>query len=434
MFARFWRGWAAYGVGEFELARELFLENLAIGREFNYPVTVAHTLATLGRIEFARGNIEDACTLVMEGLELEVAINDAWGIALALDVVALTAERRSRLEDSARIIAGTEAYRERVAIALPGPAPLERAELVNRLRAELGDRYEALYAEGRALPTTELVRLALAEAARNTVEHRIGATAEMPVPQAESRPRLRVTALGPLQVFVGDRPVESTAWGSARPRELLVYLLMHPEGRTKEQVGLAFWPEASASQLRNNFHVTLHRLRRALGGTEWILLTNDRYRLDPASIEDFDVSAFERGITDARRSLKRQEDGSTAKLEQVLSLFRGDLLDGEPVNDWHLEHRDRLQRMYVDALMDVGARHLKEERPTKAADAFRRVLARDELHEDAALGLMRCHAAVGERTQALRVYRRVADKLREELDAEPGDELEAFSEQLQQGT
>ena len=62
------------------------------------------------------------------------------------------------------------------------------------------------------------------------------------------------------------------------------------------------------------------------------------------------------------------------------------------------------------------------------------MLARDELHEDAALGLMRCHAAVGERTQALRVYRRVADKLREELDAEPGDELEAFSEQLQQGT
>ena len=66
--------------------------------------------------------------------------------------------------------------------------------------------------------------------------------------------------------------------------------------------------------------------------------------------------------TDARRSLKRQEEASAAKLEQVLSLFRGDLLDGEPVNDWHLEHRDRLQRMYVDALMELGARHLEEER------------------------------------------------------------------------
>ena len=51
-----------------------------------------------------------------------------------------------------------------------------------------------------------------------------------------------------------------------------------------------------------------------------------------------------------------------ALLEQALARFRGDLLDGEPVGDWHLEHRDRLQRLYVDALMELGARLIKEER------------------------------------------------------------------------
>jgi predicted ATPase/DNA-binding SARP family transcriptional activator len=434
VFARFWRGWAAYALGEYDLARDLFLINLAIGKDFKYPTTIAHTLATLARIEFARGNIEEACVLVTDGLELEVAINDAWGTALALDVIALTAAHRNRLEDSVRILAGTEAYRERVAIALPGPAPLEREQLLSRLRAELGARFEEIHAEGRAMPLPELVRLALAEAARHTVEQRMPITAEATAPATDVHRKLRVTALGPLQVFVGDQVVDSTAWGSARPRELLVYLLMHPEGRTKEQVGLAFWPEASASQLRNNFHVTLHRLRRALGGSHWILLNNDRYRVDPALVASFDVSEFERNVTDARRALKRQQEGATAQLEQALELFRGDLLDGEPVNDWHLEHRDRLQRTYVDALMELGARLLQEDRPTKAADAFRRVLARDELHEDAALALMRCHAAVGERAQALRVYRRISDRLRTELEAEPGDELESFSEQLQGGT
>ena len=106
---------------------------------------------------------------------------------------------------------------------------------------------------------------------------------------------------------------------------------MHPDGRTKEQVGLAFWPEASTSQLRNNFHVTLHRLRRALGGTDWILLTGDRYRVDPASRSRLDVSAFERDVTDASRSVKRQEERSVATLDEVLRHYRGDLLDGEPV-------------------------------------------------------------------------------------------------------
>jgi DNA-binding SARP family transcriptional activator len=208
---------------------------------------------------------------------------------------------------------------------------------------------------------------------------------------------------------------------------------MHPEGRTKEQVGLAFWPDASSAQLRNSFHVTLHRLRKALGGVDWVTLENDRYRIDQALVQVFDVPEFERELADARRAMKRKESGAVSLLEQALTRFRGDFLDGEPAGDWHLEHRDRFQRLFVDALMELGGRLLEEERYEKAAEAFRRVLARDELHEEALLALMRCHAALGERSHALRVYRRFADKLREELEAEPDDETVRFAERLQQG-
>jgi len=297
----------------------------------------------------------------------------------------------------------------------------------------LGERYAALEAGGRALSTAQVVGLALTEAARHTTEHRLPVADQRASADGAEGVRLRVLALGPLQVFVDGELVESMAWGSARPRELLVFLLMHPEGRTKEQVGLAFWPDASSAQLRNSFHVTLHRLRRALGNPEWITLAHDRYRVDPAILEEFDVHAFERDVAAARKSLKRQEEGASAKLEQALSLFRGDFLDGEPVGDWHLEHRDRLQRLYVDSLMELGARLSKEDRHAKAAEAYRRVLARDELHEEALLALMKCHAAVGERSQALRVYRRFADRMREELEAEPDDETTSFFEKLQAG-
>ena len=43
---------------------------------------------------------------------------------------------------------------------------------------------------------------------------------------------------------VDEAPVDESA---PRTRELLVHLLAHPEGRTREQVGLAFWPDASAA-------------------------------------------------------------------------------------------------------------------------------------------------------------------------------------------
>jgi DNA-binding SARP family transcriptional activator len=368
----------------------------------------------------------------MEGLDLEVTINDAWGIGLAVDVVAHVATQRGHHEEAARLLAGVAAHRERLAVALPGLAPAERVRLIDTLRAALGPRYAQLEAEGRGLSTAQMVGIAMSEAARHTTEHRVQLAIE-PRPADVERASLRVLALGPLQVFVNGKLVESTAWGSARPRELLVYLLMHPEGRTKEQVGLVFWPDASAAQLRNSFHVTLHRLRKALGNPEWIGLVYDRYRVDPSVLEEFDVLEFDEEITAARRALKRQEEGAAAKLEQVLSRFRGDFLDGEPVGDWHLEHRDRLQRIYVDALMELGARLMAEERHAKAAEAYRRVLARDELHEEALLALMKCHAALGERSQALRVYRRFADRMREELDAEPDDETTSFFEKLQQG-
>ena len=435
IFAKFWRGWAAYVRGDYDLAWALVNDDVVVGRRHRLPTTLAHSLGLIARIEMARGKVDDACAVVLEALELEVANEDAWGVALAIDVIALAAARRNRPEDATRLLGGIEAHRHRLGVALPGLAPAEREQLVAGLRAALGDRYDALYGAGLALSSADVVSLALAEAARHTTEHRVVVPEETRPRRVggDGRPRLRVLALGALQVFVDGRLVESTAWGSARPRELLVHLLMHPDGRTKEQAGLAFWPDASTAQLRNSFHVTLHRLRKALGGADWITLANDRYRVDPEVVEEFDVAAFERDVAAARRAVKRQQEGASAELEQALARYRGDFLDGEPVGDWHLEHRDRLQRLYVDALMELGARLAKEERHAKAAEAYRRVLARDELHEEALLALMRCHAGLGERSQALRAYRRFAERMREELEAQPQGETTRLFERLQQG-
>jgi DNA-binding SARP family transcriptional activator len=88
--------------------------------------------------------------------------------------------------------------------------------------------------------------------------------------------------------------------------------------------------------------------------------------------------------------------------------------------------------MYIDGLMQLGALQTAEERPSKAAEAYRRVLARDEFHEEALVALMRCHAAVGERTQALRIFARYVERLRKELDCEPGSEASELAAELQQ--
>ena len=433
-FIRFWRGWAAIVRGELQLAREMFEDGVRFGRQISHRTSFAHSSAMLGKVLCRLGEYEEAFARLSDGLRVHLEVGDAWGMALDLEGLAGLVIARERYADGVRLMGAVDALRERVAIALPASDRGERERLVALAREQLGGYYERLYDEGRMMSMDEVTQIASSAGGLHTSEYQVPvldvSTIVTPPIAPAAIDTLRVLALGPLQVFVGGEAIDTTVWGSARPRELLVYLLMHPDGRTKEQVGLAFWPEASAAQLRNSFHVTLHRLRKALRNPDWITLTNERYRVDPAVIAEFDVAEFERDVVAARRALKRREEGATGALERAIARFRGDFLDGEPAGDWHLEHRDRLQRLFVDALMELGDRHAEEGRNAKAADAYRRVLARDDLNEDATRALMRCYVKAGERAQALRLYQRFAERLRKELDAEPEEETQGLIEEI----
>ena len=416
-FVWFWHGWTAQARGDLVTARKLAKAHQALGAQLRHRTIRGHSHTVYGRVELAEGKIAQAYAHFTAGLGFHVDLKDGWGIMLDLEGFAAVATARGRFFEAERLLGASDVLRERTIFAIPATERAEREARIALLKEKLGpDVFAASLKEGGALSLEAAVRLADDESLAHTAEHPV-VRPSAPHPE---RARLRVNALGPLQVFVGGTPVGSAAWGSARPRELLVYLLLHPEGRTKEQVGLAFWPESSTAQLRNSFHVTLHRLRKALGGADWVTLEHERYRIAPEVLEQFDVATLEQEI-------------KAGRLEQAAALYRGDLLDGEPVGDWSLEFRDRLQRLYIDALMKLGARHVQEGRHAAAADAYRRVLERDEMHEEALQALMRCHAALGERPQALRMYRQFAEKLRTEFQTKPQVETARLFERLQQG-
>jgi len=70
----------------------------------------------------------------------------------------------------------------------------------------------------------------------------------------------------------------------------------------------------------------------------------------------------------------------------------------------------------------LGERHMKEERWPQAADAWRRLVARDELDERAYRGLMTCHARLGERSHVQQLYQRMERLLDKQLEAKPQPE------------
>jgi DNA-binding SARP family transcriptional activator len=244
-------------------------------------------------------------------------------------------------------------------------------------------------------------------------------------------PSLAVRALGALDVTVNGAPLSRKSWGFAKARELLLYLLVHNEGRTREQIGAALWPEASSAQVRNNFHVALHLLRRGIGHAEWIRFERERYRLDVPGEIAFDARTFEDTVTAALRAGKR----GALPIEDVrgaLALYRGDFLDGESVGDWHLEQRDRLVRLREAAREALGTALVASERWDEAIAVLAQVVERDPLSERAYRALMVARARSGDRNGALREFRRLEEIFRRE-EMKPGRETLELHRRLQAG-
>jgi DNA-binding SARP family transcriptional activator len=247
-------------------------------------------------------------------------------------------------------------------------------------------------------------------------------------------PELHIRALGSGRVEHQGRVLSSSDWKYSKAREMLFYLVANPP-RTKEQIGLALWPDVSTDQLRDNFRITLHFLRRALGRPDWVLYEGGRYAFNRALPYWFDVEALEFHLSLAQLAL--EEAGAPALLaadylDRATSLYDGDFLDGAEA-DWCLLLREDLLRKYLQALVARGGLFFAAGDYVHATEAYRLAIAKDGYLEAAHRGLMRCLARLGELGQALRHYQSLARLLQEELSAPPAPETVALYECLRRG-
>jgi DNA-binding SARP family transcriptional activator len=159
----------------------------------------------------------------------------------------------------------------------------------------------------------------------------------------------------------------------------------------------------------------VHRLRKTLGGAEWLLVQGDTYALKPGI--EFDATTFER---DANAALRAKD---TTRLARAVQLYRGDFFANASAGEWHLALRDRLRELYAKALAALA-------RSSADPDAWQRLVDFDPLDEDAARNLMTSLGKQGDTAGAARVYRRLVDALRRELDVEPEPETVALHEKV----
>ena len=59
---------------------------------------------------------------------------------------------------------------------------------------------------------------------------------------------------------------------------------------------------------------------KALGGQEWVTLVNDRYRIDPALVQEFDALDFAREVKDATRLVERGDAEGVLEVQGDVAL------------------------------------------------------------------------------------------------------------------
>ncbi|MFE7407743.1 BTAD domain-containing putative transcriptional regulator [Isoptericola sp. NPDC057559] len=237
---------------------------------------------------------------------------------------------------------------------------------------------------------------------------------------------MRFEVLGPVRVTREDdvAPVS----GAVR-LGLLGLLLAHANAPVPAETLLdALWDTADAPDPQR-LHLTVHRLRRALGEPERLVLGPGGYVLRVAP-DELDAQLFDDALEQAERT---QDPCRRAPLLRgALRLWRGEAYQGLDLcplagdAERLTERRDAACEQLYAAELDCG-RH--ETAVADLAALVRRHPLREHLH---AL-LMTALCRSGRQADALAVYRTVRRTLVDELGVEPGPELRDLERRILAG-
>jgi DNA-binding SARP family transcriptional activator/tetratricopeptide (TPR) repeat protein len=235
---------------------------------------------------------------------------------------------------------------------------------------------------------------------------------------------MRFGILGPLEVRDERGVVEL---GGSRPRAILAVLLLHPnEPVSAERLVLDVWGEEAPPAALKRLHVSVSRLRKALGDPDAVTTTAGGYRLrlEP---DDLDAERFERLAEEGRDALAAAApERAAGLLREALGLWRGRPLADLAFEPFAQAEIARLEEQRLAALEARVDADLAVGRHAVLVGELQRLVAahptRERLAAQLMLALYRCRR----QADALAVYRETSARLVDELGLQPGEELRSL--------
>ena len=198
------------------------------------------------------------------------------------------------------------------------------------------------------------------------------------------------------------------------------------------------WPHSTPGAAATTLRSAINALRNVLepdrpnrAPSKYIVTQAPGYAFHLTQDIWLDVEEFERRLTQAH-SLS---DPSLRLyfLEGAIALYQDDYLLSDPYADWLQTERERLRERFFTALLQAAELYAEAGLYADAITNCRRLLASDEVRENAYQALMRYQAESGDSAGALLTYERCRTLLSDELGADPSPLTQQLHQRILNG-
>lgn len=234
-------------------------------------------------------------------------------------------------------------------------------------------------------------------------------------------PMLQVCLLGRVRLLHYRQPVELTDKAAA-----LLYLLARRNhtGVERDVILAALWPEKDPRLASRSLNTLVWSVRRRLQpflrSEHLICYSNGVYWLNTKVGIAIDVERFDALVDGGDMQARLGNTEAAAQLYQrAAAVYEGDLHLGTETDADAIIERERLRARLQALLVQLAEWSFERRDISSCMAAVQRVLASDPYREDMHRLLMRCHLALGQRSQALRQYHICMELLNAEYNAEP---------------
>jgi DNA-binding SARP family transcriptional activator len=199
-------------------------------------------------------------------------------------------------------------------------------------------------------------------------------------------------------------------------REFIQYLGVYPHRvSTRDELAAAFWPALDFEVVSHRIHLAASGarvfLRRLCDGAEALQCVGSGYSWSPEVCVVSDVAQF----------IEHTKRATIESLHAAVDLYRGEFLAGETA-DWLQPMRVRVAAARAAALEVIIEDLLSREQYAAALSFGLDLIDSEPGHENGARLVMRCFAALGQRTRALEQYNHLKAYLAEQIGVPPTDE------------